>query len=93
MVWRKATVDLLIIQTIKHKTMPLYRISIKQNIRTNGVVLEKGMSVQIPTATATNPVTVNGGQSVADAFMRLYGVDIKKAGAISSGYLEVEKIG
>lgn len=73
--------------------MPLYRISIKQNLRSNGVVLEKGMSVQVTTATATNPITVNGGQAVADAFMRIYGVDIKKAGAMSSGYLEVEKIG
>lgn len=41
----------------------------------------------------SNPVHTNGGQSVADAFMRIYGVDIKKAGALNGVYLKVDKIG
>jgi len=41
----------------------------------------------------SNPVSTNGGQVVADAFMRLYGVDIKKAGALSMVYLDVVKVG
>ena len=32
------------------------------------------------------------GQSVADAFMRIYGVDIKKAGALNMVYLNVERL-
>ena len=33
------------------------------------------------------------GQSVADAFIRIYGVDIKKAGVLNGVYLKVDKIG
>ena len=32
-------------------------------------------------------------QPVIDAFMRIYGIDIKKAGALSTVYLDVERIG
>ena len=32
------------------------------------------------------------GQEVADAFMRVYGIDLKKAGALNSAYLETIKI-
>ena len=40
-----------------------------------------------------DPVHTNGGQVVADAFMRIYGVDIKKAGALNGIYLDVKRIG
>jgi hypothetical protein len=40
----------------------------------------------------SNPVSINGGQVVADAFMRVYGIDIKKAGALSMVYLNVEQL-
>lgn len=59
---------------------------------TNSVRLERGMSVNIATQSFNNPVTVNGGQAVADAFMRMYGIDIKRAGALNMAYLEVERI-
>ncbi len=73
--------------------MPLFRITVKQSKNSNGVRIEKGMSVDVVTQSMSNPVSTNGGQVVADAFMRLYGVDIKKAGALSMVYLDVVKIG
>ena len=73
--------------------MPLFRITVKTAKNTNNIRLEKGMSVEVVSNSMSNPVVTNGGQSVADAFMRIYGVDIKKAGALSMVYLDVQKIG
>ena len=73
--------------------MPLFRITVMQSKKSNGVRIEKGMSVEVVTQSMSNPVSTNGGQVVADAFMRLYGVDIKKAGALSMVYLDVVKVG
>lgn len=55
---------------------------------TNGFLIEPGMSLDISTVPAINPITANGGQAVADAFMQVYGIDLKKAGALNSAYLE-----
>ena len=75
--------------------MPLFRITVKQSKISNGVRLEKGMSVEVVSNSFSNPVSTNGGQSVVvvDAFNRIYGVDIKKAGALSMVYLDVVRIG
>jgi len=73
--------------------MALFRITVKQKVRTNGIVLDPGMSVEVVTQSMNNPVSTNGGTVVADAFMRIYGVDIKKAGALNNVYLDVKKIG
>ena len=74
-------------------TMPLFRITVKSRVNTNGIRLEPGMSVDVVSQSFSDPVHTNGGQSVADAFMRIYGVDIKKAGALNGVYLKVDKIG
>lgn len=58
----------------------------------NGARLERGMSVEVATQSFSNPVLTNGGQAVADAFMRIYGIDIKKAGALNMAYLDVVRI-
>ena len=71
----------------------LYRITVKNSKLTSGIRVEKGMSVDVVTNSMSNPVTTNGGQAVVDAFMRIYGVDIKKAGALSMAWLDVERIG
>lgn len=71
----------------------LYRVTVKNSKLTNGVRIDKGMSVDVVTNSTSNPVLINGGKEVADAFMRIYGVDIKKAGALSMAWLEVERIG
>ena len=73
--------------------MPLFRIPVKQSTISNGIRIEKGMSVEIVSNSFSNPVTTNGGQTVVDAFYRIYGVDIKKAGALNMVYLNVERIG
>ena len=51
------------------------------------------MSVDVVTNSMSNPLTTNGGQAVADAFMRVYGIDMKSIGALSTVYLQVDKIG
>lgn len=73
--------------------MPLFRVTVKTSKNTNGVRIERGMTVDVPSNSMSNPVTVNGGQTVADAFMRIDGIDIKKAGALNMAYLDVERIG
>ena len=75
------------------KAMPIFRVTVKQMKNDNGVRLERGMSVDVSTSSFSNPVTTNGGQLVADAFYRVYGVDIKKAGALNMVYLDVKQIG
>ena len=71
----------------------VYRVTVKSSKLTSGIRVERGMSVDVVTNNITNPVTTNGGQAVADAFMRIYGIDIRRAGALSMAYLEVQGIG
>ena len=75
--------------------MSLFLITVKQNKFSNGVNLEKGMTVEVASK-YTNPLTTNGGVEVADAFLRKYGLDAKKNGVGSmlslSAYLDVKKI-
>lgn len=60
--------------------MPLFRVTVKTAKNSNGIRIEKGMSVEVMTSsTSSNPLTTNGGQAVADAFMRIYGIDAKKS--------------
>ena len=58
----------------------------------NGIIIEPGMSVEVVTSSFSTPVSTNGGQAVVDAFMRIYGVDIKKAGALNTVWLDVKQI-
>lgn len=71
--------------------MALFRINVKQNKYTNGIRLEKGMTVEV-SSKYSNPVTTNGGHEVIDAFQRIYGIDIKKNGGLSTVYLDVKKV-
>lgn len=71
----------------------IYKITVKTSKNSNGIRIERGMSVEVVTNNITNPVTTNGGQAVADAFMRIYGIDIRKAGALNMVYLYVQRIG
>ena len=71
----------------------LYRVTVKNSKITSGIRLERGMSVDVVTNSMSNPVTTNGGQPVVDAFLRIYGIDIRKAGALSMAWLDVERIG
>ena len=71
--------------------MALFLITVKQNHYANGIRLEKGMTVEV-SSRYSNPISTNGGHEVVDAFMRKYGIDIKKNCGLSSAYLSVQKI-
>ena len=72
--------------------MPRFRITTKNRKTVNGIRIEPGMSVEVVTQSMSNPVVTNDGQSVIDAFYRIYGIDIKKAGCLNNVDLEVERI-
>ena len=72
--------------------MAIFQITTKNRKQANGIRIEPGMSVQVVTQSMSNPVTTNGGQVVIDAFMRIYGIDIKKAGCLNMVELEVEQV-
>lgn len=74
--------------------MPLYRVTVKQIKVSNGLRIEKGMSVDVVTNSIQNPLCSSSEkQKVADAFMRIYGVDMDKIGALNMVYLDVKQIG
>jgi hypothetical protein len=49
------------------------------------------MSVDFPSSYGA-PLSTNGGKEVIEAFQKKYGIDINKACAVSSVYIEVVKI-
>lgn len=69
----------------------MFQITTKNRKQCNGIRIEPGMTVQVVTQSMSNPVTTNGGQPVIDAFYRIYGIDIKKAGCLNMVDLEVIK--
>ena len=73
--------------------MPRFLITTKTRTQFNGIRIEPGMSVEVVTTSFVNPLLMNGGQPVIDAFRRIYGIDIKRAGVLSPAYLNVEQIG
>lgn len=72
--------------------MARFRITTKHVKNSNGIRIEPGMTVEVVTQSMSNPVTTNGGQIVADAFYRIYGIDIKKAGCMNMVELEVDRL-
>ena len=70
--------------------MALFLITAKQNHFSNGIHLEKGMTVEVSSIHSTT-ITANS-KEIADAFMRKYGIDIKKNGGLSSVYLDIKKV-
>ena len=71
--------------------MALFVITTKRKKICNGVLIEPSMSVKVASVYA-NPVTVNRGQEVEDAFMRMYGISLRKANALNMSDLDVKKI-
>lgn len=72
--------------------MAKFQITTKNRKQTNGIRIEPGMSVQVITQSMNNPVTTNGGQTVVEAFLRIYGIDIRKAGCLNMVDLDVKQI-
>ncbi len=73
--------------------MAMYRITVKQPKITSGIRIEKGMSADVVTKSISNPIVTNGGREVIDAFLRIYGIDLKKIGALNMIYLDYQRIG
>lgn len=71
--------------------MPRYIITTRTRLHNNGIRIEPGMTVEVVTQNFGNPINTNGGQQVVDAFMRLYGIDIRRAGALSSIHLDIKQ--
>lgn len=72
--------------------MARFIITTKHAMNTNGIRIEPGMRVEVVTQSMCNPVCTNGGKVVADAFMRIYGIDIKKAGCLNMVALDVKQV-
>ena len=70
--------------------MALFIITTKRRKICNGVVIEPGMTVQVASI-YNNPVIANRGQEVEDAFMRLFGISLRKANALNMSDLDVKK--
>lgn len=73
--------------------MALYRITVKQKRIINRVIIEPGMQVEVPFMGHMAPVSGPCGDAINAAFMRVYGIDLKKLNAINSACLQVQKIG
>lgn len=73
--------------------MARFIITTKHVKNSNGIRIEPGMSVEVVTQGMSNPVITNGGRGVVDAFYRIYGIDIKKAGCLNMVELNVERVG
>lgn len=72
--------------------MALYRITSKRRCISNGMILEKGLSVQI-TALKLGPVSGLYADRINTLFKNAYGLDLKKMNVLNATYLEVEQIG
>jgi len=72
--------------------MALWTITVKSSGITNSIRYEKGMSVEVITPSSSNPISYvpAGQQLIIDAFMRKYGLDVKAAHILSSGYLDIK---
>jgi hypothetical protein len=73
--------------------MPLYQVTVTKTVASNGIRLEPGMQVVIPTQTTTNPVSVNGGKDVIAAFQRVYAINVTSIFGFLKTVLRVDKIG
>jgi hypothetical protein len=73
--------------------MPRFLITTRTRTQFNGIRIEPGMSVEVVTTSFVNPLLMNGGQPVIDAFRRIYGIDLKGLAFLSPAYLNVEQIG
>ena len=71
--------------------MSLWKVTIKNSRYVNGVRIERGMSVQVPST--VHPLSSSGLGLVRDAFIRIYGIDLKAANALGGACLDVKKEG
>lgn len=70
--------------------MARYRATVVRTHKEGEMYIEKGMSVEF--ASFTPPWMVEQGKPIQEAFLRVYGVDLKKGFACSPGFIEVIEI-
>lgn len=71
--------------------MALYKVITKRRKCCNGINIEPGMEVQVVTP-LNNTVQVNNWQYVEDAFMRVFGISLRKANCLNISDLEITKL-
>jgi len=71
--------------------MSLYLVRTKYRKCCNGVNIEAGMEVQVVTP-LNNTIQVNNWQYVEEAFMRVFGISLRKANCLNLSNLEVTKL-
>lgn len=71
--------------------MALYKITTKRKFVNGNLLIEKGMTVQV-SSFAANPLYYDEGNDVNNAFLRVYGIDLKPQGLLSTTFLMLEKI-
>ena len=72
--------------------MALFRATVRTSKTTNGIRIEKGMSVDF-TSDNSSPLYNSSSKELIDAFQRRYGIDLLKAEAANSTHILVVKIG
>ena len=75
--------------------MSVFKVTIKNSGNTNGVRYEKGLSVQILSkdkATQNPFTTLADKKIIADAFMRMYNLDVNKACLVNTIHMDFEKL-
>lgn len=82
-----------IVKQSKTNIVALYQVTVKKQWFSAGQVIEPGMSVQVSSMMIADPILINGGQLVRDAFLRIYGVDLQQMNALSGLILESKRIG
>ena len=71
--------------------MALYKVRTKRRKCCNGINIEAGMEVQVVTP-LNNTVYVNNWQYVEDAFMRVFGISLRKVNCLNVNDLEITKL-
>lgn len=70
----------------------LYKLTIKNNRHVNGIRLEKGMTAEVSFQYSNLLGNAQGAELVRNAFLAKYGVDLKKACALDTLNLDIQKI-
>ena len=71
--------------------MSLYRVVTKRRKGCNGENIEAGMEAQVLTPVNTT-YHVDNWQYIEDAFMRIFGISLRKANCLNTSDLEITKL-
>ncbi|SFF95807.1 hypothetical protein SAMN04488033_11674 [Salegentibacter agarivorans] len=69
--------------------MATFEIKTKRAMNVKGEYIDRGLSVQI---SSMFPNPLDEKEKVHNAFMRVYGLDLKTEGYLNNGYLEFKNI-